>query len=109
MLQLLTHVVGTSAGRLHQMACKAMLETAVCASGIDGCASATQGEIDVLLLGLQSPALTVRETALQCLMAMMLVLPLPDEEMDEEQGMQLVQRVWVVRHDEEEAIQILAL
>ena len=65
MLDLLTHVIGTNAGRVQQMAAQALLETSMAASGMEGRAAAQQDEIDVLLVGLQSPASIVREASLQ--------------------------------------------
>ncbi len=65
MLELLMHIIGTSGGRIRQLAAKALLDTSMCGSALEGCAAAEQDEIDVLLKGLQCPGMTVRETCLQ--------------------------------------------
>lgn len=65
MLETVMKVISTTTGRVHQLACKTVLEVAISASGVEGCSGATQSEIDVFLGALQSPSMTVRETALQ--------------------------------------------
>ncbi|KAJ7309597.1 hypothetical protein JRQ81_007650, partial [Phrynocephalus forsythii] len=107
MLQLLTRVIGTgSSPRLQVLASHAL--TALCASssGEDGCAYAEQEEIDVLLQGLQSPCMNVRDSALRGLMEMQMVLPTPDS--DEKNGLNLLRRLWVVKFDKEEEIRMQA-
>ena len=65
MLELLRDLIGSVGGRLEQLASRALVEVAKCASGDEGCAVAKQDEINILLTGMQSPSMTVRETSLQ--------------------------------------------
>ena len=87
MLRLASDVVATMTGRVQQHAATVMLETARCASCADdavpgsgdavpgcassesavepGCATAQLGEINVLLDGLQSASVAVREVSIQ--------------------------------------------
>ncbi len=65
MMRLCLYIIGTSAGRVQQMAAQALLDTVEAASGCEGCAVATQGEVDVLLQALQSSASPVREAGLK--------------------------------------------
>ncbi|KAF7238429.1 eIF-2-alpha kinase activator GCN1 [Varanus komodoensis] len=106
MLSLLTKVIGTGSPRLQVLASTAL--TALCASssGESGCAYAEQEEIDVLLQALQSPCMNVRDAALRGLMELQMVLPTPDS--DQENGLNLLRRLWVVKFDREEVIRTLA-
>lgn len=99
------------------------MDTAACCSGQPGCASAENKDIAVLLQALQSPVVAVREAALmvslstllapptsslsclapwcsQALNELQLCLPTPDVDFDE--GLNLVRRVWIARFDVEE-------
>ena len=65
MFRLCCRVIGSSAGRLQQMAANALLDTAASASGEEGCASAQNSDIDALMEALQSPEAAVREAVLR--------------------------------------------
>ena len=65
MLKLFTYMVGTTSGMIQQMASQAVMDLAECSNGDEGCTTATQQEIDVLMEALQAPALPVREVTLQ--------------------------------------------
>lgn len=70
MFLLLCQVIGTSGGKIQQLAASALLEVAKCANKDKGCTTAQQNEIDTLLNALLSPCVAVRETVFQvCLRA----------------------------------------
>ncbi|XP_034077743.1 eIF-2-alpha kinase activator GCN1 [Gymnodraco acuticeps] len=105
MLMLLIRVISTATPRLQVLASQCL--TALCSSagGEDGCTVAEQQEIDVLLEGLLSPCLSVRDAALRGLCEMEFALP---TESSEESGLSLLRRLWVTRFDVEEECRALS-
>ena len=57
-----------------------MVELCKSSSGDEGCTIASDEEIDVLLLSLQSSVSTLRYVAIQCLQALSLVLPTMEDD-----------------------------
>uniref|UniRef100_A0A8U7NTN0 GCN1 activator of EIF2AK4 n=1 Tax=Corvus moneduloides TaxID=1196302 RepID=A0A8U7NTN0_CORMO len=109
MLVLLTQVIGTGSPRLQVLASEALTVLCMSSSGEDGCAYAEQEEIDVLLQALQSPSMNVRDAALRVggnHSGYKWFLPTPDS--DENNGLNLLRRLWVVKFDVEDEIQKLA-
>ncbi|XP_036613862.1 eIF-2-alpha kinase activator GCN1 [Trichosurus vulpecula] len=106
MLRLLTAVIGTGSPRLQGLAADTLKALCASSSGDNGCAFAEQEEVDVLLQALRSPCSSVRDTALQGLGELQMVLPTPDS--DEKNGLNLLRRLWVVKFDSEEEIRKLA-
>ena len=74
-----------------------MVELCKSSSGDEGCTIASDEEIDVLLLSLQSPVSTLRYVAIQCLQALSLVLPTMED--DCKQVFPVVQRIWTAMFD----------
>ena len=65
MMSLCREVLSTSSvGKLQQLATRGLLDVAECGSGEEGCTTAEQAEVDVLLSTLQAPATIVREAGL---------------------------------------------
>ena len=58
-------IIGNTAGRVQQQASTALLDVAMAASGGEGCAKATEEEIDSLLTSLQHSSHHVRDAALR--------------------------------------------
>jgi hypothetical protein len=66
MLRFCCDVVATTAGPVQQHAATVVLETARCANGREqGCTRADYAEIKVLLDGLESSAVALREVSIQ--------------------------------------------
>ena len=74
-----------------------MVELCKSSSGDEGCTIASDEEIDVLLLSLQSSVSTLRYVAIQCLQALSLVLPTMED--DCKQVFPVVQRIWTAMFD----------
>ncbi|KYB24626.1 Translational activator GCN1-like Protein [Tribolium castaneum] len=72
MFELLVEIISSSSGRVQSQAEACLLDVARCASGDPGCTKATMDEIDVLLTGLQNPAVVVRDAALRSLTIILL-------------------------------------
>ncbi|XP_044271833.1 eIF-2-alpha kinase activator GCN1 [Tribolium madens] len=106
MFELLVEIISSSAGRVQSQAEACLLDVARCASGDPGCAKATMDEIDVLLTGLQNPAVVVRDAALRSLT--IIVSSLPNYESDYDYAMKISKRIWIAKFDENEENQILA-
>uniref|UniRef100_A0A8C5P6E8 GCN1 activator of EIF2AK4 n=1 Tax=Leptobrachium leishanense TaxID=445787 RepID=A0A8C5P6E8_9ANUR len=102
MLLLLTRVIGTAAPRLQVLASNTLTTLCTSCGGGVGCTYAEQEEIDVLLQALQSSCSNVRDAALRGLMELEMVLPTPDS--DENNGLKLLHRLWVMTFDVEEEI-----
>lgn len=75
------------------------MEVAAAVSGDVGCAKATTSEIDVLLTGLQSPIVVVRDAALRSLT--IIVSSLNDVQ-EIEYKLKINKRIWIVKFDENE-------
>ncbi|XP_077317570.1 stalled ribosome sensor GCN1 [Lithobates pipiens] len=102
MLLLLTKVIGTASPRLQILASHALTSLCTSSGGGEGCTYAEQEEIDVLLQALQSSCSNVRDAALRGLMELEMVLPTP--ETDDNNGLALLHRLWVVKFDVETEI-----
>ncbi|KAK3760896.1 hypothetical protein RRG08_042111 [Elysia crispata] len=106
LLETCLHVVATSPIDVQQAATEAVLEVARAANGDIGATEALPAEVTTLLRGLESPALAVRDVALQCLAEISDVLPTIDENM--ELGLDIAKRIWIACNDPEVSIQQLA-
>ncbi|CAN7985199.1 unnamed protein product [Ixodes pacificus] len=95
-----------TSGLLQRLAQKVAVDVCFSISGLEGCSRAEVAEIKVLLSALYCPELVVRETALQCLLMLQLVLP--TKEKDPSNALELASRVWVAKFDSKEEIQALA-
>jgi HEAT repeat protein len=82
------------------------LDVATCASGDPGCAKASINEIEVLLGGLQNPAVVVRDAALRSLT--IVVSSLPSYETDYDYAKEVSKRIWIAKFDENEDNRVLA-
>ncbi|XP_050410272.2 eIF-2-alpha kinase activator GCN1 [Patella vulgata] len=105
--QLLFQLIGTMDDKLQQDAVDAILEVARCGNGDQGATRVTPAEINEILTALQSPCMTVRDVALQCLMVLSSILPTIDD--DYELGLNISKRVWIASNDVEEYIKDLAV
>ena len=65
LLSLVLNVLSTMAGKIQLTAASALLALAESADGSPGSGKVTEGEITVLLQGLQSPCAAVRDASLQ--------------------------------------------
>ncbi|KAL1132575.1 hypothetical protein AAG570_010527, partial [Ranatra chinensis] len=97
MMLLLIDVISNTIGRVQQQASAALLDVATAASGGEGCAVATDEEIDSLLAALQHSSQYVRDAALRSMCALVPVLPKPKQNRD--QALRITRRVWVAKHD----------
>ena len=93
LLTLLLRLTALTEGSVQQRAVSALIDTAACAGGGAGCASAGEGEVTALLGALQSECDSVRDAALRGLGALVEVLG----EQGEEVRQDTVRRVWVAR------------
>lgn len=107
MLHLCVKVIGQTTGRMQQAAIFALQDVARCASNTEpGSCIAQQEEIDVLLEALQSPAVSTREAAILGLS--ILRNTLPKINVDRENGLKVIFRLWVARFDIDEGTSKLA-
>ncbi|RZC38970.1 translational activator GCN1-like, partial [Asbolus verrucosus] len=106
MFELLVEIISSTTGRIQSQAEACLLDVAACASGEVGCAKATLSEIDVLLGGLQNPAVVVRDAALRSLT--IIFSSLPTYESDHDYAMKVSKRIWVAKFDENEENRVLA-
>ncbi|XP_042146594.1 eIF-2-alpha kinase activator GCN1 [Ixodes scapularis] len=106
MLEAIVSLLGRTTGRIQRLAQKVAVDVCFSISGLEGCSRAEVAEIKVLLSALYCPELVVRETALQCLLMLQLVLP--TKEKDPSNALELASRVWVAKFDSKEEIQALA-
>lgn len=104
LLALVITVIGSNAGRTHNMACGVLCEVCACGSGGSGCHKATSHEISTLLETLTAPSSSVREAALRGLDVLSTCLP----EKSGAERLKVCHRLWVARHDEEEGVKDLA-
>ncbi|KAH3713795.1 hypothetical protein DPMN_073597 [Dreissena polymorpha] len=88
------------------MANKAMVEVATCISCQAGCTCIKQEEVIVILDPLTSPCYASRESALQALKCLVLVLPTIDD--NYELRLMIAQRVWVASYDDHKNVRSLA-
>lgn len=105
MLYLLAEIISTSAdtikgSRLQQLASLSMVELCKATSGDYGCATASPGEISVLLNSLESPAASLRFATLQGLLVLTYLLSTGDH--GTSQTARLVRRLWVAKFDVDE-------
>ncbi|GBP56848.1 eIF-2-alpha kinase activator GCN1 [Eumeta japonica] len=99
-LQVIMHhatLRGSTTGRIQTQCTAALLETATCASGEEGCCKASVEEVQCLLVGLQSPMEVVRDAVLRALLCLELVLP--DLFLDSDQALQLTKRFLIAKFD----------
>lgn len=106
MLETVVGLLGRTTGRVQRLAQKVAVDVCFSISGLENCSRADVAEVKVLLGALYSPELVVRETALQCLLMLQLVVP--TREADPENNLELAARLWVARFDSKEEIKILA-
>ncbi|XP_042907743.1 stalled ribosome sensor GCN1 [Parasteatoda tepidariorum] len=100
MFDVLIKVICQTTGQIQTLAMKTLLKTAEAVSGDDNCSVAEMPEIDILLSALFLNDEQARLSALQSLSAIEMVLPTPDA--DYEDGMHVMQRIFVACYDEAE-------
>ncbi|XP_077511063.1 lethal (3) 80Fj [Amblyomma americanum] len=105
-LETVVGLLGRTTGRIQRLAQKVAVDVCFSISGLEGCSRAEVAEVKVLLGALYSPELVVRETALQCLLMLQLVVP--THETDPVNSLELAARVWVARFDAKDEIKALA-
>ncbi|XP_057670075.1 eIF-2-alpha kinase activator GCN1 [Diorhabda carinulata] len=105
-LGLLVEILNSTQGRVQSQCEACLLEVAACISGKEGCAKATNDEIDVFLSALQSPASVVRDAALRGLTID--ILSLPTFESDYNYALKVFKRIWIARFDENDENRVLA-
>ncbi len=86
----------TTISRLAQTAVSTVISVCSCASGKPGCVRASIGEVDTLLSAVKSQHDVVRDAALRGLMALNDILV---SDLDSLKHQDLVQRIWVAKHD----------
>ncbi|KAH7955686.1 hypothetical protein HPB52_002884 [Rhipicephalus sanguineus] len=106
MLETVVGLLGRTTGRIQRLAQKVAVDVCFSISGLENCSRAEVAEVKVLLGALYSPEFVVRETALQCLLMLQLVVP--THETDPENSLELAARLWVARFDSKEEIKVLA-
>lgn len=106
MLRLLLNVISTSVSKLQQMASVGLTEVADSISGDEGCARATDKEVEILLEAMRSPCTAARDAVVQSLKYVAGILPNLDD--NYELGLKVAQRVWVACYDSDENVQKLA-
>ncbi|KAF2363096.1 HEAT repeat [Trinorchestia longiramus] len=104
LLALVIKVIGSNGGRTHSMACGVLCEVCACGSGGTGCHKATSHEIATLLDTLTAPSASVREAALTGMEVLSSCLP----EKSGPERLKVCHRLWVARHDQEDAVKLLA-
>lgn len=105
-LETVVGLLGRTTGRVQRLAQKVAVDVCFSISGLEGCSRADVAEIKVLLGALYSPEEVVRETALQCLLMLQLVVP--TQESDRENYVEMAARIWVTRFDANDEIKALA-
>nr|CAB3248538.1 translational activator GCN1 [Phallusia mammillata] len=84
-------LVGTSMVQVQHLASEVLLETCEAASAYEGCASASDEEINILLENLLSPAPVLRAVVLKSLLKLELVV--------DESNPNIIRRAWLAMHD----------
>uniref|UniRef100_A0A2R5LKZ7 Putative translational activator gcn1 pediculus us corporis translational activator gcn1 n=1 Tax=Ornithodoros turicata TaxID=34597 RepID=A0A2R5LKZ7_9ACAR len=106
MLEAIVQLLARTTGRVQRLAQKVAIDLCLSLSGLEGCSRANFTELQVLLRALYSPELVVRETALQGLLMLQLVLPTRD--VDPKHALELACGIWMARFDGQQEIQALA-
>lgn len=106
MLEAIMDLLARTTGRLQRLAQKVAIDVCFSMSGLEGCSRASHDEVRVLLRALYSSELVVRETALQGLLMLQLVLP--TRETVPAHALELACGIWMARFDSQQQIQALA-